>query len=50
MLAKAWKGFLADVGDTVTIEKHSGLEAARQTYLEMVGGKVDPSQGIVIEP
>lgn len=50
MLDKAWKGFLADVGDSVTIEKHSGLEAARQTYLEMVGGKVDPSQGIVIEP
>ena len=50
MMAKAWHGFLADVGDTVTIERHSGLEAARQTYLEMVGGKVDPAQGIVIEP
>lgn len=50
MMAKAWHGFLADVGDTVTIEKRSGLEAARHTYLEMVGGTVDPAQGIVIEP
>ncbi|RGP40419.1 hypothetical protein BPTFM16_00704 [Altererythrobacter insulae] len=50
MMAKAWHGFLADVGDTVAIEKRSGLEAARQTYLEMVGGMVDPSQGLVIEP
>lgn len=50
MMAKAWMGFLADVGDTVSIETRAGLEAARQTYLEMVGGKVDPAQGIVIEP
>ncbi|MDJ0977941.1 MAG: DUF2855 family protein [Erythrobacter sp.] len=50
MAAAAWMGFLEAVGDAVTIERHSGLEAARATYLEMVGGKVDPAKGIVIEP
>lgn len=50
IMAKAWHGFLGDVGNTVSIERRQGLEAARRTYVEMVGGKVDPSQGIVIEP
>ncbi|MEM6494365.1 MAG: DUF2855 family protein [Pseudomonadota bacterium] len=50
MAAAAWMGFLDAVGGAVTIERHSGLEAARQTYLEMVGGRVNPAQGIVIEP
>lgn len=50
MMAKAWHGFLEAVAGTVTIETRQGLEAARQTYLEMVSGKVDPAQGIVIEP
>ncbi|XUU60178.1 DUF2855 family protein [Erythrobacter sp. HA6-11] len=50
MMAKAWHGFLESVEGTVALETRKGLEAARQTYLEMVGGKVDPAQGIVIEP
>ncbi len=49
-LAQAWHQFLTEVEGTVTIEKHSGLEAARTTYLAMLGGNVDPAKGIVIEP
>lgn len=48
--AAAWHGFLQSVEGAVTVEVHQGLEAARQTYLEMVGGSVDPAKGIVIEP
>ncbi len=50
MAAAAWLGFLDAVGDAIAIERHQGLEAARKTYLEMVGGSVDPAKGIVIEP
>ena len=50
MIAKAWHGFLTTVAGSVMIDKQSGLEAARQTYLEMVSGSVDPAKGIVIEP
>ena len=50
LVAQSWHGFLAAVDGTVEIVKHSGLEAARETYLEMLSGKVDPSKGIVIEP
>lgn len=49
-LAAAWHGFLGSVAGSVEIERRPGLEAALHTYLEMVGGKVDPAQGIVIEP
>ncbi len=49
-VAMAWHQFLSDVEGTVEIEKHSGLEAARTTYLEMLAGNVDPAKGIVIEP
>ena len=49
-LAKAWHGFLAAVGETVTIERHAGLAAARDAFVKMAGGTVDPAVGIVIEP
>ena len=49
-LAKTWHGFLSAVADTVTIERHSGLAAARDEFVKMAGGDVDPSVGIVIEP
>ncbi|GAA4039693.1 DUF2855 family protein [Parerythrobacter jejuensis] len=49
-LAESWHYFLSAVGDTVAIERHAGLDAARSTYLAMLGGKVDPAVGIVIEP
>ena len=50
LVAAAWHEFLKEVDGTVEIVKLEGLEAARATFLEMVGGKVDPSKGIVIEP
>ncbi len=49
LVAGSWHGFLSAVDGTVEIVKLSGLEAARDTYLEMVGGHVDPAKGIVIE-
>jgi hypothetical protein len=50
MIAKTWHGFLDAVEGTVEIETRKGLEAARTTFVEMVGGKIDPAKGIVIEP
>lgn len=50
LVAESWHRFLRDVGDTVEIERHSGLENAQSTFIEMLGGKVDPAKGIVIEP
>ncbi len=50
MIAKTWHGFLDAVAGTVDIVTLKGLDAARTTFLEMVGGSVDPSKGIVIEP
>ena len=50
MAAAAWHGFLAAVEGAVEIVKLQGLDAARSTYLELIGGKVDPSKGIVVEP
>ncbi|WP_432200301.1 DUF2855 family protein [Erythrobacter sp. W53] len=50
LAATAWHSFLETVAGTVAIERHQGLEAARTTYLEMIGGSVDPAKGIVIEP
>ena len=50
MVAESWRGFLEDAGGSVDIERHSGLAAARDIFVAMVGGKVDPAKGIVIEP
>ena len=41
-MAESWRGFLADVGDSVTIERHAGLAAARDVFARMAGGSVDP--------
>ena len=49
-MAESWHAFLADAGDSVTIERRQGLAAARNVFVEMVGGRVDPAKGIVIEP
>ncbi|MGB3808441.1 MAG: DUF2855 family protein [Erythrobacter sp.] len=49
-IAKAWHTFLGDVDGTIEVERRSGLEAARQTYLDTLEGTVDPAKGIVIEP
>ncbi|MEE4154913.1 MAG: DUF2855 family protein [Erythrobacter sp.] len=50
MAAAAWRGFLESVEGAVEIVRLTGLEAARETYLAMIGGTVDPAKGIVIEP
>jgi hypothetical protein len=49
-IAESWHYFLDVVGATVTVDTRKGLEAARTAYLEILGGTVDPSVGIVIEP
>lgn len=49
-IAKSWRVFLGEVENTVEVDRRPGIAAARDTYLEMMGGKVDPAQGIVIEP
>jgi len=48
-IAESWRHFLDAVGSTVEIERKQGIEAARDVYLEMVGGTVNPAKGIVIE-
>ena len=50
MVAESWHGFLEDAGGSIEIERHQGLGAARDIFVEMLGGKVDPAKGIVIEP
>lgn len=50
MVASAWHAFLDAIDGAITIETRKGLEAARTTYVEMVGGTIDPAVGIVIEP
>lgn len=49
-VATSWHRFLKDVQGTVTMDHRSGIEAAREAFVEMAGGSVDPAQGIVIEP
>jgi hypothetical protein len=50
LVAESWHEFLGATEGKVEIVKLSGLEAARDTFLEMVGGSVDPAKGIVVEP
>ncbi len=50
LAAAAWHGFLNSVEGAVEIVRLSGIDAAKNTYLEMLSGKVDPAKGIVIEP
>jgi hypothetical protein len=50
MVAATWHGFLGAVEGTIDIVRLKGLEAARSTFVTMIGGTVDPAKGIVIEP
>ena len=50
LVASAWRGFLEATAGSIAIERHQGLAAAREVYLAMLAGKVDPARGIVIEP
>ena len=49
-IAASWQAFLGDVGQTVQIERHHGLEAALDLFAAMVRGEIGPARGIVIEP
>lgn len=49
-IAAAWRGFLAAAQGTIAITRLHGLAEARRVFCDMLAGKVDPSQGIVIEP
>lgn len=49
-VAESWHRFLSEVDGTVQVDIRSGLAAARDTFVAMVKGEVDPSVGIVIEP
>jgi hypothetical protein len=50
LVAAAWHDFLKAAKGTVAIERHKGLEAARDVFTAMVAGQIDPAKGIVIEP
>lgn len=49
-MASAWRGFLRAAEGAIAITRLAGLDEARRVFTHMVAGKVDPSQGIVIEP
>ncbi|MEQ8772267.1 MAG: DUF2855 family protein, partial [Erythrobacter sp.] len=49
LVAEAWHRFLGEVAGTVAIDRRQGLPAAREVWLEMVEGRIDPARGIVIE-
>ena len=49
-VAESWHRFLADVGGTVEVDIRTGIDAAREAYLTMLAGKVNPSVGILIHP
>ena len=49
-IAVAWQGFLQAAAGTIEIETLGGLDAARNTYLDILGGNIDPAKGIVVEP
>ncbi|MXO90483.1 DUF2855 family protein [Pontixanthobacter aquaemixtae] len=49
-VAVSWHKFLSDVDGTVAVDIRNGIDAAREVFVSMMGGNVDPSQGIVIHP
>ena len=49
-VAASWHQFLRDVDGTVRMDIRDGIDAARDAYLAMLGGKVDPAEGVVIRP
>jgi len=50
LVAAAWHEFLKAAEGTVAIEQHAGLDAAREVFLAMLAGQIDPAKGIVITP
>lgn len=49
LIAAAWGEFLKAAQGTIAIDRHKGLVAARDVFLAMVSGQIDPAKGIVIE-
>lgn len=49
-IAESWHKFMGEVVSTVEVDIRPGIAAARDSFVEMVRGQVDPSIGIVIEP
>ncbi|MFN6934205.1 MAG: DUF2855 family protein [Tsuneonella sp.] len=49
-IAESMQLFLTETDGSVVMERHRGLDAAREIFTEMLGGSVDPKRGIVIEP
>jgi hypothetical protein len=50
LVAAAWRDFLTAADGTIAIERHAGLAAARDVFVTMLSGQIDPAKGIVIEP
>jgi hypothetical protein len=50
LVAAAWHEFLKAAEGTVAIERQAGLDAARDVFLAMLAGQIDPAKGIVITP
>ena len=49
-VAKSWQRFLSDVGTAIEMDVREGIDAAREAFVTMLGGSVDPAKGIVIHP
>ena len=49
-IAESWHKFMSEVASTIEVDVRPGIAAARDTFVEMVGGHVDPAVGIVIRP
>lgn len=49
-MGESMERFLGDTDDMVRIDRRQGLQAAKDVFLEMLAGSVDPKVGIVIEP
>lgn len=46
----AWGAFIASTASWLRVETVAGLAAARTAWTRMVGGDVDPAEGIIVRP
>ena len=49
-IAQAWLGFMEVAPQIATIETRNGSAGALDAYHEVLGGKADPKQGLIITP
>jgi len=49
-IAESWHKFMREVDAAVEVDIRPGIAAARDSFVDLVQGHVDPSIGIVIEP